>query len=155
MVDRAFQRFLRLRRGVDRENGSGGSFRTAHTPPRRAAAIGIWPEPGAAPARTVVMMRGPISTDHGFTLETLRFYSWLKLGAHLGVSTSVGADTVLAAPTTYLGATRILSEEPAFAPVFNAHMQTNSAAAEIRRTVTDGAQGVKKSRTNQRLSVAG
>jgi hypothetical protein len=149
LADRLFQKIMRG--AVDRENAKGGSFMTVHTRPRRAAEIGTWPEPGIAPARTAVVMQGPIITDHDFTLETLRLYERLMPGAQLILSTWVDTDAALLAPIRDLGVTVVLSEKPAFAGLFNINMQIISAAAGVRRAVADGADWVMKTRPDQRL----
>lgn len=149
LADRAFQKFMR--RAVDRENATGGSFMTVHNRPRRAAEIGTRPEPGIVPARTAVVMQGPVSTEHDFTLETLRLYVHQMPGTQLILSTWAGTDVGLLAPIEDLGVTVVLSEKPVYAGLFNVNMQITSAAAGVRRAIADGADWVLKTRTDQRL----
>jgi len=149
LADRVFERIMR--QAVARENATGGAFMTVHTRPRRAAEIGTWPEPGIAPARTAVVMQGPISTEHDFTLETLRLYVRHMPGTQLILSTWVGTDAALLAPIIDLGVTVVLSEKPEVAGMFNVNMQITSAAAGMRRAVSDGADWIMKTRTDQRL----
>lgn len=149
LVDRVLRKIMRF--AVDRENAKGDSFMTVHTRPRRAAEFGTWPEPGVVPARTAVVMQGPISTDHDFTLETLRLYARQMPGAQLVLSTWADTNEALLAPIRDLGVAVVLSEKPAFAGLFNVNMQITSSAAGVRRAVTDGADWVLKTRTDQRL----
>lgn len=149
LADRLYNKIMRM--AVDRENALGRSFMTVHHRPRRAAEIGTWPEPSITPARTAIVMQGPISTEHEFTLETLRLYARQMPGAHLILSTWIDTDEALLKPIRDLGVTVVLSKKPAYPGLFNVNMQITSAAAGVRRAVADGADWVMKTRPDQRL----
>lgn len=149
LTDRIVRKFLRW--AVDRENDRGRSFLTVHNRPRTAGEIGTWPEPAIAPARSAVVMQGPVYAKDDFTLETLRLYVRQMPGTHLILSTWEDTDSTVLKPIRDLGVTVVLSEKPAFAGPFNVNMQIVSASAGVNRAVSDGADWIMKTRTDQRL----
>jgi hypothetical protein len=149
LADRIFDRLSR--RAVEWQNEHGQSFMTLHRRPRYASEISTFPEPGITPARMAIVMQGPPYASHDFTLETLRLYTRMMPRAQLILSTWRGTDPALLVPVQDLGVTVLLNEKPAYAGLFNVNMQIVTAAAGIRRAVSDGAEWIVKSRTDQRL----
>ena len=126
-------------------------FITSHLRPKFAGRINIWLDELKNAPKCAVIVQGPIYKKDDFTLETIRLYKKLFLGADIIVSIWKTEDTNYIEKIKAENVKVILNTEPEIPGPSHINFQLESTVAGIKLAEELGAEYVLKTRTDQRI----
>lgn len=126
-------------------------FITSHLRPKFANRVDIWADELKSQPKYAVIIQGPIYKKDDFTLETIRLYKKLFLGADIIVSTWNTEDSNYIEKIKEEKIEVILSSEPEIPGPSHINFQLKSTSVGIKRAEESGAEYILKTRTDQRI----